>query len=201
MNAPTATSAISSIELRDLLASSAPLRVLDVRTPAEFETAHIQGSYNIPLDVLDEHGPKVVEQLDDDHDVVLVCRSGQRSAKAAQLLRNAGLTGGRVLEKGITDWEGRGFAVDRGVQRWELERQVRLVAGSVVLSSVVGSVAVPRLKWLAAAIGAGLTYAAVSNTCAMATALSKLPYNRGATSDAKTVLAQLDTSPDTTKTA
>jgi hypothetical protein len=76
---------------------------------------------------------------------------------------------------------------------WELERQVRLVAGSIVLSSVVGSVAVPRLKWLAAAIGAGLTYAAVSNTCAMATALSKLPYNRGAASDAKTVLAQLDT--------
>jgi rhodanese-related sulfurtransferase len=193
MNAPTAT-AITSTELRDLLASSAPLRILDVRTPAEFETAHIHESYNVPLDVLDEHGPEVIQQLDHDHDVVLVCRSGQRSAQAAQLLRNAGLTGGRVLEKGITDWEGRGFAVDRGVQRWELERQVRLVAGSVVLSSVVGSIAVPRLKWVAAAIGAGLTYAAISNTCAMATALSKLPYNRDATSDAKTVLAQLDTS-------
>jgi hypothetical protein len=100
-----------------------------------------------------------------------------------------------VLENGITDWEGRGFAVDRGAQRWDLERQVRLVAGSVVLSSVLGSVAVPRLKWLAAAIGAGLTYAAVSNTCAMGTALSKLPYNRGATSDAETILSQLDTSP------
>jgi hypothetical protein len=49
---------------------------------------------------------------------------------------------------------------------------------------------------LAAAIGAGLTYAAVSNTCAMGTALSKLPYNRGATSDAETILSQLDTSPD-----
>jgi Protein of unknown function (DUF2892)/Rhodanese-like domain len=136
----------------------------------------------------------VVQQLDHDHDVVLVCRSGQRSAQAAKLLRKAGLTGGRVLDKGITDCERQGLAVDRGVQRWELERQVRLVAGSVVLSSVVGSVAVPRLKWLAAAIGAGLTYAAISNTCAMAMALSKLLYNRGATSDAKTVLAQFDTS-------
>jgi rhodanese-related sulfurtransferase len=175
------------------------LRILDVRTPAEFETAHIRGSYNVPLDVLDEHGSEVVRQLDHDHDVVLVRRSGQRSAKAAQLLQGAGLTGGRVLEKGITDWEGQGFAVDRGVQRWELERQVRLVAGSIVPSSVVGSVAVPRLKWLAAAIGAGLTYAAVSNTCAMGTALSKLPYNRGATSDAKTILAQLDTPPSANK--
>ena len=101
-----------------------------------------------------------------------------------------------MLEKGITDREGQGFAIDRGVQRWELERQVRLVAGSIVLSSVVGSVAVPRLKWLAAAIGAGLTYAAVSNTCAMGTALSKLPHNRVATSDANTVLSQLASSPN-----
>ena len=60
-----------------------------------------------------------------------------------------------------------------------------------MLSSVVGSVAVPRLKWLAAAIGGGLTYAAVSNTCAMGTALSKLPYNRGASTDAETVLSRL----------
>lgn len=198
MNAPAA---ISSTELRDLIASSLPLRILDVRTPAEFETAHIRGSYNVPLDVLDSHRSEVIAKLDHDHDVVLVCRSGQRSAKAAQLLQSAGLPGGRVLEKGITDWEGQGFAVDRGVQRWELERQVRLVAGSIVLSSVLGSVAVPRLKWLAAAIGAGLTYAAVSNTCAMGTALAKLPYNRGTTSDAKTLLAQFDTPPTATRTA
>ncbi len=171
------------------------MRILDVRTPAEFETSHIRGSYNVPLDVLDEHHSQVVRRLDDDHDVVLVCRSGQRATKAAGVLQNAGPAGGRVLEKGISDWEERGFAVDRGLQRWELERQVRLVAGSIVLSSVVGSIAIPRLKWLAAAIGAGLTYAAVSDICAMGTALSKLPYNRGATSDATTILAQLDTSP------
>jgi rhodanese-related sulfurtransferase len=193
MNAPA--TAITSTQLRDLLASSAPLRILDVRTPAEFETSHIRGSYNVPLDVLDKHHSQVVRRLDDDHNVVLVCRSGQRATKSAEVLQNAGLAGVRVLENGISDWEGRGFAVDRGVQRWELERQVRLVAGSIVLSSFVGSIAIPRLKWLAAAIGAGLTYAAASNTCAMGTALSKLPYNRGATSDATTILAQLDISP------
>jgi rhodanese-related sulfurtransferase len=197
VNAPTA--AISSTELRDLLASAEPdkpLRVLDVRTPAEFETAHIRGSHNVPLDILDKHGSEVAEKLDERHDVVLVCKSGQRAAQAAALLDKAGLAGGRVLEKGITDWEGRGFGVDRGVERWDLERQVRLVAGSLVASSVVGSVAVPRLKWLAAAIGAGLSYAAISNTCAMGTALSKLPYNRGATSDASKVLSQLADSPE-----
>lgn len=197
MNAPT--SAISSTELRELLESTEPLkplRILDVRTPAEFETAHIRGSHNVPLDVLDKHGSEVVQQLDQDDDVVLVCKSGQRSAQAAALLHNAGLAGGRVLEKGITDWEGRGFGVDRGVERWDLERQVRLLAGSLVVASVVGSTAVPRLKWLAAAVGSGLAYAAVTNTCAMATALAKLPYNRGATSDASAVLSQLADSPE-----
>jgi rhodanese-related sulfurtransferase len=189
MNAPVAD-AISSTELRKLLDSSVAPRVVDVRTPAEFETAHIAGALNVPLDVLDKHGPEIAQHLDQD-DVVLVCRSGQRSTKAQAVLRNAGLTGGRVLDNGITDWEGQGFAVDRGVQRWDLERQVRLVAGSIVLSSVLGSVAIPRLKWLAALIGGGLTFAAVSNTCAMGTALSKLPYNRGATADPEAILAQL----------
>jgi rhodanese-related sulfurtransferase len=191
MNAPTA-GAITSTELRKLLESAPSARIVDVRTPAEFETAHIAGSYNVPLDVLDKHGAEVAEHLGQDHDVVLVCRSGQRSAQASQLLAKEGLTGGRILEKGIVDWEGQGYAVDRGTQRWDLERQVRLVAGSVVLSSVLGSIAIPGLKWVAAGIGAGLTYAAISNTCAMGTALSKLPYNRGATSDATTLLSRLE---------
>lgn len=189
MNAP-ATDAITAIELRTLLKSPAAPRIVDVRTPAEFETAHIAGSHNVPLDVLDKHAAEITERLDH-QDVVLVCRSGQRSTTAHTLLRNAGLTGGRVLQNGISDWETRGFAVDRGAQRWDLERQVRLVAGSVVLSSVVGSLVAPPLKWVAAAIGGGLTFAALTDTCAMATALSKLPYNRGAASDAETILSQL----------
>ncbi len=190
------TAAITSTELRDRIASDTPLQILDVRTPAEFETSHIDGSLNVPLDVLNDHGPKVAEKLDRSSDIVLVCRSGQRSTQAAELLQGQGVTGGAILENGITDWEAQGYDVKRGVQRWDLERQVRLVAGSIVLSSVLGSVAVPRLKWLAAAIGGGLTYAAISNTCAMGTALSKLPYNRGASTDAETVLAQLATGPD-----
>jgi len=68
---------------------------------------------------------------------------------------------------------------------------VRVVAGSIVLSTVIGSVVVPRLKWLAALIGGGLTFAAVTNTCAMGMALARFPYNRGPSCDAQTVLARL----------
>ncbi len=186
MNAPAI---IDPQNLSDLLGSATPPRVLDVRTPGEFETAHIAGAYNVPLDLLREHREEIIKHLDED--VVLVCRSGQRAAQAEETLRGAGLGNVHILDGGITAWEARGFAVNRGAQRWDLERQVRLVAGSIVLSSILASVAVPKAKWLAAAIGGGLTFASLTNTCAMGMALSKLPYNRGATCDAPTIVSQL----------
>ncbi|AKK28580.1 rhodanese-like domain-containing protein [Mycobacterium sp. EPa45] len=180
---------VSPHELQNRLGSPAPPRLLDVRTPGEFETAHIPGAYNVPLDVVREHTSEVVGRLDGD--VVFVCRSGQRATQAAELLHDAGLTTGSVLEGGILGWEGHGLDVDRGAAHWEIERQVRMVAGSIVLTSVVGSIAIPKLKWLAAGIGAGLTYAALSNTCAMGTALSKLPYNRTPSADASRIVRRL----------
>jgi len=185
----TAPATIDSQNLSDRLGSAVPPRVLDVRTPGEFETAHIAGAYNVPLDLLREHRDEIIKHLDDE--VVLVCRSGKRAGQAEETLRNAGLCNVHILDGGIVAWESAGFAVNRGSQRWDLERQVRLVAGSMVLSSVLASVAVPRLKWLAAGVGGGLTFAALSNTCAMGMILSKLPYNRGATCDAQSVVAQL----------
>jgi rhodanese-related sulfurtransferase len=189
----TAPATIDSQHLSDRLGSAVPPRVLDVRTPGEFETAHIAGAYNVPLDLLREHRDEIVRHLD--QDLVLVCRSGQRAAQAEETLRTAGLDNVHILEGGITAWEAKGFAVNRGAQRWDLERQVRLVAGSIVLTSILGSLAVPTLKWLAAGIGGGLAGAALTNTCAMGMALSKLPYNRGATCDAQTIVSQLVGSP------
>jgi rhodanese-related sulfurtransferase len=185
----TAPATIDSQYLRDLLGSATPPRVLDVRTPGEFETAHIAGAYNVPLDLLREHRDEIIKHLDED--VVLVCRSGQRATAAEETLRSAGLSNVHILDGGITAWEAKGFAVNRGAQRWDLERQVRLVAGSIVLTSILGSVAAPKLKWVAGAIGGGLTFAALSDTCAMGMLLAKLPYNRGAACDAQTVVAQL----------
>jgi rhodanese-related sulfurtransferase len=183
MSAPVT---IDSHNLWDLLESASPPRVLDVRTPGEFETVHIAGTHNVPLNLLGEQHHKIVEHLDEA--VVLVCRSGQRATQADATLRNAGLTNVHVLHGGITAWQAEGLPVARGAQRWDLERQVRLVAGSIVLASVLASIAVPSVKWVAAAIGGGLTFASLTNTCTMGMALSKLPYNRGAaTCDVQTM--------------
>ncbi len=153
------------------------VRVLDVRTPAEFEASHIADSYNVPLGLLRKHRTDLASCLDDD--VVLMCLSGARSEQAAEALKEAGLSDPRVLDGGLKDWVAEGNDVVEGRQVWDLERQVRFVAGSIVGASVVASTAYPPLKWLAAGIGGGLVFAAVSNTCAMGSALMKMPWNRG----------------------
>jgi len=190
---------IDSADLRTLMNSATPPRVLDVRTPGEFDTVHIPGAYNVPLDLLREHRDEILSHLD--QDVVLVCRSGQRATQAEETLRRAGVANVHVLDGGITAWEANGFAVNRGAQRWDLERQVRLVAGLVVALSVALSIVVPGAEWVAFAIGAGLAFAALTNTCAMGMLLARLPYNRGARCDLSAVVSQLVDTPSDTANA
>ncbi|RAO45316.1 putative adenylyltransferase/sulfurtransferase M oeZ [Micromonospora saelicesensis] len=175
--------------LRELIDCGHAPRLLDVRTPAEFETSHIPGSYNVPLDLLKEHREELRRHLDED--VVLICRSGARATQAEQTLAGVGLPNLKVLDGGILAWQAANAPIRQGAPRWDLERQVRLVAGSIVLVSVLGSVFVPQLKWVAGLIGVGLTVAAVTNTCAMGMVLGRLPYNRSATCDLDTIMGQL----------
>ncbi|MFJ2932543.1 rhodanese-like domain-containing protein [Streptomyces sp. NPDC087219] len=168
-------------------------RLLDVRTPGEFRTAHIPGSHNVPLDTLREHRAELLSHLDED--VVLVCRSGARAAQAEQALAGAGLPNLRVLDGGVNAWEAAGAPVNRGPERWDMERQVRLVAGSVVLTTGLVGVLVPGVHLIGTAIGAGLTFAALSNSCMMGVLLSKLPYNRGPRPDVRSVIAELRSTP------
>jgi rhodanese-related sulfurtransferase len=175
--------------LRGLLDSPRPPRLIDVRSPGEFESVHVAGAYNVPLDTLREHRDELLRHLDED--VVLVCRSGNRARQAESMLVAAGLPNLHVLDGGMIAWEAAGHPVLRGRPRWDLERQVRLVAGLLVLAGVVASVVIPPLKWLSAGVGGGLALAALTNSCVMGTLLSRLPYNRGATCDLDTIVAQL----------
>ena len=188
----TTSTTITSAALRAQLDSADPPRVLDVRTPGEFETVHIPGAYNVPLDLLREHREEIRSHLDDE--VVLVCRSGQRAAQAEEALRNAGLVNVHVLDGGMNSWEAGGFGVNRGAPRWELERQVRLLAGIIVALSVLAGVFVPGAQWVAFVMGVGLAGAAATNTCAMGMMLAKLPYNRGPRCDATEIVKRLATS-------
>jgi rhodanese-related sulfurtransferase len=183
------TDVIDAATLRRLLADDPALRILDVRSGGEFANIHIGGSYNVPLDTLAEHANDLA---DVDHPVVLVCKSGARADQAHTTLSNAGKQELHLLDGGLDSWTASGGEVVRGSSKtWAMDRQVRLIAGSISLVGILLSVAVPRAKWLAGAVATGLTFSAVSNTCAVGNALGRLPFNRGAGCDIDGVLKDM----------
>lgn len=189
---PTAVASTATPgQAQQLLANDSAL-IVDVRTPAEFGTAHIDGSINIPLDQVDIHLERIVGSAQGT--MLLVCQSGGRAGQAAHKLAQAGHLEVVVLTGGMSEWQSAGLPVqqaDSGAEKWALERQVRLVAGSITLTSVLTSAAIPKAKWGAAFIGGGLTFAALSNTCMMGNLLGRLPYNQGSGSDIDAALERL----------
>ena len=86
--------------LRDWMASGTPPVVLDVREPQEWDICHLPGAVLIPLGDL----PQRIGELDPQVPVVCQCRSGIRSARAAQFLRLQGFRDVRNLTGGILAW-------------------------------------------------------------------------------------------------
>lgn len=76
----------STVDLKELVSSSAV--IIDVRSPNEYKTGHIQGSKNYPLDSLRS---KLNELKKPGKPVITVCRSGTRSGIAKGILKSAGI--------------------------------------------------------------------------------------------------------------
>jgi phage shock protein E len=74
--------------------------VLDVRTDDEFNARHLDGAVNIPVEDLEK---RIAELTDKKRPIIVYCKSGGRSAKAAQLLTKAGFTQVHDLG-GIGNW-------------------------------------------------------------------------------------------------
>ncbi|MGC0249829.1 rhodanese-like domain-containing protein [Pseudactinotalea sp. Z1748] len=178
----TASTTISTLEpttLRQWMTEHQDLVIIDVRSAAEFKSLHIRGSYNVPLPLLSEHTSDLAARLG--QRVVLVCQSGVRAEQARQKLSGAGIDTAYVLTGGAPGFADAGGDVVRGAQRWDLERQVRMVAGSLVLTGLAGGRFLsPKLRTVAGIIGIGLTFSAASNTCAMGRALAAMPWNKTA---------------------
>jgi rhodanese-related sulfurtransferase len=193
LHLPMATSAphvLSPSALVRLRADHPGTRLLDVRTPGEFEAEHIEGAYNVPLDTLGEHGPEIRTAVTEP--VVLVCRSGQRARKAEEALKAAGMSNLYVLDGGMNAWTTAAQPVRRGAPRMSLERQVRIAAGT--LAATGGFLALfvnPGFAALPAFVGSGLVFAGVTDTCAMGMLLARLPYNRGASCDVPAMVRAL----------
>jgi len=93
---------ITSEELsRRIRSKQAPIMV-DVREPSEFKAGHIPGAENVPL----SRFARDFTRLPKDEELVLVCRSGNRSGMAQQFLRGQGYRLTRNLEDGMLGWNG-----------------------------------------------------------------------------------------------
>lgn len=152
-------------------------QVLDVREAAEFESEHIEGSLHFSVTELDE---KTASRLDRSKPVFVICHSGKRAARAAELLNRFGFHDARLVEGGLRAWIAAGKSVVRGTHPvWDLERQVRFAAGALVLLGLLlARFWHPYFILLSAFVGAGLVFSAVTNTCGLAYFLARMPWNQ-----------------------
>ncbi|MDH3601877.1 MAG: rhodanese-like domain-containing protein [Candidatus Tectomicrobia bacterium] len=150
--------------------------LVDVREPAEYVEEHIQGAGLIPLSRFD---PARIPQAEG-KTVVLYCRTGNRSAQAGQQLLDSGASAACHLQGGIEAWKAAGYETERTAHApISLQRQVQIVAGLLVLlGTILGVWVSPWFLLLSGFVGAGLTFAGMTNTCGMAMLLAKLPYNQ-----------------------
>jgi rhodanese-related sulfurtransferase len=96
---------ISTSELENKLQQkqdSTKVVYIDVRETYEFESGHIKGMENVPLSTLKSDYNKIPK----DAEVVLICRSGNRSKQAAEILTNLGYHNIVNVDGGIQSWQG-----------------------------------------------------------------------------------------------
>jgi molybdopterin/thiamine biosynthesis adenylyltransferase/rhodanese-related sulfurtransferase/molybdopterin converting factor small subunit len=91
---------ITSVELKQRLDRGERLKIVDVREPNEYQINRIPGSELIPLGDI----PKRYGELNPDEEIVVHCKMGGRSAKAADFLRSVGFKRVLNLKGGILDW-------------------------------------------------------------------------------------------------
>ncbi len=162
---------------------SGECQVIDVREFSEFGAERIKDVRLMPLSNFEKH----TSDIDRSKPVYLVCRSGNQAKQAAEKLVNKGFTDVSVIEGGMKAWGQANLPVIKGESKvWSLERQVRFAAGILVVLGVLFSVIVhPYFVALSAFVGAGLIFAAVTDTCGMAIVLARMPWNqsKGVTCD------------------
>jgi adenylyltransferase/sulfurtransferase len=91
---------ITALELKQRLDRGDSLKIVDVREPNEYQINRLPGSQLIPLGDI----PKRYAELNKSDEIVVQCKSGARSAKAADFLRSVGFTRVLNLKGGILDW-------------------------------------------------------------------------------------------------
>jgi glyoxylase-like metal-dependent hydrolase (beta-lactamase superfamily II)/rhodanese-related sulfurtransferase len=172
----TSLEMISPRDASSLLEQDPQTKILDVRSALEFSQVHIEHSLNIPIDMI---SAKINEMSQSKQNYLVLCHTGNRAAMAADMLIQSGIHTVKVMEGGIIRWQKEKLPVIKGQGGMSLERQVRLIAGSLVLLGIMMSW---LLHWafifVSVFVSSGLIYAGLTDNCLMGMLLMKLPYNK-----------------------
>lgn len=106
---PAAGEYITPEDLKKALDTGEVKALIDVRTPPEYGQARIPGARSVPLDNL---GTILTEAAGQDDEVIVYCRTQNRSAMAAQALARNGFKNVKVLSGGITGWSQKGYPLE-----------------------------------------------------------------------------------------
>jgi rhodanese-related sulfurtransferase len=167
---------LSPAEAQVLIARGAQL--IDIRGADEYAREHIPGAQSVPMDQLSA-GSLGDYPADT---IIFHCKSGNRTKMNAAALRASSNCEAFILDGGIEGWKAAGNPVSKdGNQPLELNRQVQIAAGGLAFTGfVLGLTLHPAFYALSGAVGAGLVFAGVTGTCAMAHLLKLMPWNRAA---------------------
>jgi rhodanese-related sulfurtransferase len=173
----TALNKIDPVKAKALLDSGKAL-LIDIRESDEFAREHVPGAHHVPLSGFN------AADFTGEHDRIAIfhCASGARTAEAAPKILGCAFAEVYQLDQGLAGWKkaGLGTVVNRSMPI-SIQRQVQITAGTMVLVGVILGFAIsPWFFALSAFVGAGLTFAGISGTCAMASLLAFMPWNRRA---------------------
>lgn len=150
--------------------------VVDVRDWPEY-SAGSEASCCLPLSAINaETVAEFVRErnLTPDQTVVLLCARGMRAQQAAEKLST-------LLPNPIAVVDGGHAALNETAPAViSIERQVRIAAGSLVLTGVIASIFYPAAIILSGLIGAGLVFAGITDWCGLGLLMMKMPWNKTA---------------------
>lgn len=152
--------------------------LLDIRSEQEFNECHLPGAVLVPNGKIDERLAEILG----DKNTIFYCTSGARTDKAAQKISNAGFKKAETILGGMNAWVQNGLpTVTTSEKRvpMTIQRQVQLTLGIIILALaflVLSGTQTPI--YFIAAIGAGLAFAGLTGSCALAKILLSMPWNR-----------------------
>lgn len=150
--------------------------LVDIRSADEYAREHISEARHIPMEQLATDKTA----LKDETAVIFHCRSGHRTQMNAEILSACVPGEAYVLEGGLDAWKKAGLPITLDTsQPMELQRQVQIAAGSMVMLGIVlGVMLSPWFFMLSGFVGAGLVFAGVSGFCGLARVLMRMPWNQ-----------------------